>query len=62
METCTMVHGKWFKYWCDTGMIGHEYEECSICGCTMLDTNQFWDSNYCPNCGAKMNLGAIANE
>ena len=25
-----------------------------ICGCAMLDTNQFWNSNYCPNCGAKM--------
>ena len=44
----------WIKHWTDNNLIGHEYEECSICGCSMLDTNQFWDSLYCPNCGAKM--------
>lgn len=46
--------GYWIKNWCDNNMIGHEYEECSECGCSMLDTNQFWDSAYCPNCGARM--------
>lgn len=49
-------HGRWVVQWCDSSLIGHEYEECSICGCAMLDTNQFWNSNYCPNCGAKMDL------
>ena len=46
--------GHWKKNWCDNNMIGHEYEECSVCGCSMIDTNQFWDCNYCPNCGADM--------
>lgn len=48
-------NGNWIKHWCDNNMIGHEYEECSECGCTILDTNQFWDAKYCPNCGAKNN-------
>lgn len=46
--------GHWIKSWCDSNMIGHEYEECSECGCSMLDTNQFWDAEYCPKCGARM--------
>jgi hypothetical protein len=49
--------GFWNKQWCDNNMIGHEYEECSICGCTILDTEKFWDCGYCPNCGAKMIAG-----
>ena len=47
-------HGHWIKNWCDTGMIGHEYAECSLCGCQMIDTNVFWDSKFCPHCGAQM--------
>lgn len=54
VDAVEVVHGQWKKDWCDNNMIGHEFEECSKCGCSMLDTNQFWDSNYCPNCGAKM--------
>ena len=54
VDAVEVVHGHWKKNWCDNNMIGHEYEECSICGCSMLDTNQFWDSNFCPNCGADM--------
>lgn len=53
-DVVEVKHGKWKKSWCDNNLIGHEYEECSVCGCSMLDTNQFWNSNYCPNCGAKM--------
>jgi hypothetical protein len=54
VDAVEVVHGRWKKNWCDNNMIGHEFEECSKCGCSMLDTNQFWDSNYCPNCGARM--------
>ena len=54
VDAVEVKHGRWEKHWCDNSMIGHEFEECSECGCSMLDTNQFWDSNYCPNCGAKM--------
>ena len=49
-----VVHGRWIKNWCNNSFIGHEYAECSVCDCHMLDTNQFWNSNYCPNCGARM--------
>ena len=47
-------YGYWKKYWCDISMIGHEYCECSECRCMMLDTDQFWDSKFCPNCGSTM--------
>lgn len=46
--------GEWKKQWHDNNLIGHEYEECPICGCMISDTEKFWDCNYCPNCGAKM--------
>ena len=54
VESEPVVHAHWVKNWCDNNLIGHEYEECSACGCSMLDTNQFWDSKRCPNCGAHM--------
>ena len=50
--------GRWEKYWCETDLIGHMYEVCPNCrSCEILDTEKFWDSNYCPNCGAKMMEG-----
>ena len=57
VDAVEVVHGRWIKNWCNNSFIGHEYAECSICDCHMLDTNQFWNSNYCPNCGAKMDGG-----
>ena len=45
---------EWKKQWHDNNLIGHEYEECPICGCMISDTEKFWDCNYCPNCGAMM--------
>jgi hypothetical protein len=48
------VSAQWQKQWCDSSMIGHEYEECPICGCMILDTEKFWDCNFCPNCGTVM--------
>lgn len=53
-EIADEVHARWVKHWCDNNMLGHEYEECSNCGASMLDTNQFWDCKRCPNCGAIM--------
>lgn len=53
-DVAPVVHGRWVKNWCNNSFIGHEYAECSVCDCHMLDTNQFWNSKYCPNCGAKM--------
>ena len=55
METIEVTHGQWQKQWHDNNLIGHMYEECSICGCIISDTEKFWDCNYCPNCGANMN-------
>ncbi len=54
VDAMEVVHGRWVKNWCNNSFIGHEYAECSVCDCHMLDTNQFWNSKYCPNCGAKM--------
>ena len=57
--TAEVGHGRWKKNWHDNNLIGHEYEECSICGCMISDTEKFWDCNYCPNCGTKMDLEEI---
>ena len=54
VDAVEVVHGRWEKNWHDNSLIGHEYEECSVCGCMISDTEKFWDCNYCPNCGAKM--------
>lgn len=54
--------GRWEKHWCDNDLIGHMYEVCPNCrSCEILDTEKFWDSNFCPNCGADMtdNKGEI---
>ena len=53
-DVTKVKRGNWIKNWCDTGMIGHEYAECSLCGCQMIDTNVFWNSKFCPHCGAQM--------
>ena len=37
-------HGKWIEYPIADGM-----NQCSVCGVL-----RFGDSNYCPNCGARM--------
>ena len=37
-------HGKWIEYPAADGM-----NQCSVCGVL-----RFGDSNYCPNCGARM--------
>ena len=54
-DVVEIKHGQWQKQWHDNSLIGHMYEECSICGCIISDTEKFWDCNYCPNCGASMN-------
>lgn len=42
-------HGKWIEY-----PIADEMNQCSECGIL-----RFGESNYCPNCGAKMDGGEI---
>lgn len=46
-------HGRWFR---EPGTIAIDVETCSVCGAMMNERNQFWNSNYCPCCGAKMDL------
>lgn len=53
LEYAPVVHGRW---------IWNEENECWICSnCEMSALNNYrgnsTDSNYCPNCGAKMDLG-----
>lgn len=43
-EAKPVRHGKWIEYPIADGM-----NQCSECGVL-----RFGDSNYCPNCGAKM--------
>ncbi len=49
VEYAKVKHGKWIEYPIADGM-----NQCSVCGVL-----RFGDSNYCPNCGAKMD-GEIA--
>ena len=46
--TVEVAHGRWT--WCGTDKWNDAYL-CSECGKWEID-----DSNYCPNCGAKMDL------
>lgn len=40
-------HGRW--------IVGkHLFRQCDRCGYERMDDNPNWDTNYCPNCGAKM--------
>ena len=40
-DVAPVVHGRWLGY------------ECSVCGVS----SEYGSSNYCPNCGAKMDGG-----
>lgn len=47
-------HGKWVYHEDDI----MPWNSCSLCGCEAFDMH---GANYCPNCGAKMDLGEQAN-
>lgn len=52
LEELNQKHGEWIEEiipldWCEDD-VDISYK-CSECGC-----NNFGESNYCPNCGAKM--------
>lgn len=54
-DVAPVVHGKWVEKrcpitWGDSDL--DVYTVCSVCGCCSPG-----DTKYCPNCGAKMNLG-----
>ncbi len=52
VDAVEVVHGKWAKQVED----GMYWYECSECGGEVPKTRykHDWYSNYCPNCGAKM--------
>lgn len=48
--------GRWMHHE-DKAYAGDGYEECSCCKWRCADWVFIEDSNYCPNCGAKMEGG-----
>ena len=51
VELTPVVHGRW--------IYGEDIDvQCSVCGCDALTEGDYRQtkSNYCPNCGAKMDL------
>ena len=49
-DVAEVVHGRWI--WNEEGEIDWEqFYRCSNCG-----DKEYWESNFCPNCGAKMDL------
>ena len=49
-DVAPVVHGRWGVY------LGGKELMCSACKATFWDEEQTGGSNYCPNCGAKMDL------
>ena len=50
-DVAPVRHGRWIEQ--EKYTFGTMYD-CSICGDRILDNGHSW--NYCPNCGAKMDL------
>ena len=49
-DVAEVVHGRWI--WNEEGEIDWEqFYRCSNCG-----DKEYWESNFCPNCGTKMDL------
>ena len=49
-DVAEVVHWRWI--WNEEGEIDWEqFYRCSNCG-----NKEYWESNFCPNCGAKMDL------
>ena len=49
-DVAEVVHGRWI--WNEEGEIDWEqFYRCSNCG-----DKEYWESNFCPNSGAKMDL------
>ena len=53
VDVVEVVHGRWENERMLVGGHGDVWGyDCSICGNTVRD----WKTNYCPNCGAKMDM------
>ena len=50
-DVAEVVHGRWI--WNEEGEIDWEqFYRCSNCG-----DKEYWESNFCPNCGCRMDGG-----
>lgn len=52
-DVSPVVHGRWVE---DTHSNGSYDAECSICSESIKWSGCMYNFNYCPNCGAKMDL------
>lgn len=52
-DVAPVVHGRWLCVDTDT----EQFFLCNRC-----KKKEFWESNYCPNCGAKMDGDSYAKE
>lgn len=52
IEAEPVKHGRWIEN-SDPGQNINEHYMCSECGCTF---HNWANDNYCPNCGARMDL------
>lgn len=62
VDVAPVVHGKWLKYF-------YSYFGRHQCVCSECKNDDYWkkyfcygNENYCPNCGAKMDLDTVDNE
>ena len=47
VDAVQVRHGQW--------IVGeHLFRQCNRCGYERMDDNPNWDTNFCPNCGARM--------
>ena len=58
-DVAPVRHGKWLHT--DYALHWTAKDECSECTYHALDRDDLSHYNYCPNCGAKMDLEAGAN-
>lgn len=66
-DVAPVVHGYWKPIYPDK-ILGRQnrakYYECSVCGGTLSDEvySHGLDFNFCPNCGAKMDMDGEAHD
>ena len=53
VDAVEVVHGRWIEEIEKNEEFESEMVKCSVCG-----QLRFFESNYCPNCGAKMDGGS----
>ena len=57
-DVAPVKHGRWERYWSEAYWI--YFHSCSVCLASALTKDETMHdevlSNYCPNCGAKMDL------